>query len=112
MTIYIGYPITYETACELFNTEHNVEKFIKDANLEFHYTDKGQYILGLRIHESIGTLWDFKKADDIIMLILQYKKKFVQLVKQSGICTSNFMFYEKEGDSIYVSNPEPCVLLY
>ena len=112
MTIYIGYPITYETACQLFNTEHNVEIRIKDANLEFHYTDKAQYILGLCVNETVGTLWDFKKADDIIMLILSYKKRFVELVKQSGIRTSNFMFYQMEGDSIYVSNPEPCVFVY
>lgn len=112
MPIYIGYPVTYETACELFRVEDNVEKPIKDSGLELHSTDKGQCILGLRIHESKGTLWDFKNADEIIILILQYRKRFVELVKQSGICTSNFMFYEKEGDSIPVSNPEPCVFVY
>jgi hypothetical protein len=112
MSIYIGYPITYETACELFRVEDNVEKRIKDAGLELHSTDKGQCILGLRIHESEGTLWHFKNADEIIILILRYRKKFVELVKQSEICTSSFTFYEKEGDFISVSNPEPCVFVY
>ena len=112
MTIYIGYPVTYETACQLFRVDNNVEKAIKDAGLELHSTDKGQTILGFRIPETEQLCWNFKKIDDIVILLLEYKTKFKNLLLNTGINLYSFKFYEMEGDETYVTNPEPCVFTY
>ena len=54
MVLFIGYPINYETVCNLFRLPTDTEDLkstIEKAGFVFQHTDKGQYILGLEVKE-------------------------------------------------------------
>lgn len=115
MTLYVGYPISYETACKFFNisegsTQAYLNRHIQDAGLVFEYVDKGQFILGLEV--KISDLFDdFVGVDDSIIRILERKRDVIDRLKKASVDLSNFMIqplgYES---SKSVSNPEPYLM--
>ena len=117
MPLFVGYPISYETACEFFkisigSTEDYLNRRIEDAGLVFEYVDKGQYILGLEV--KISNLFDdFVGVDDSIISILQRKKDVIERIKKADIDISDFMIQPlgEEGTQ-RVSNPEPYLLCF
>jgi len=113
MKLFVGYPISYETACNFFNlpigTKY-LEKEIEDAGLVFQYVDKGQFILGLGV--DIGNLFDtFLGVDNSIIQILQRKKDVIERMKLANIDLSDFML-QPLGEEAWqsVSNPEPYLM--
>ena len=117
MPLYVGYPISYETACEFFkisvgSTDEYLNRRIEDAGLVFEYVDKGQYILGLQVDAS--NLFDeFVGVDDSIMRILQRKKDLIERIKKADIDISDFMIQPiGEEATKHVSNPEPYLLYF
>jgi len=106
----IGYPVNYETICKFFNVNSDegidVEKLTKEkSELEFHSTDKGQYIIGLEVIEA-RDLWDkFISVDDALVLILQKKKQAKELFEKAKIDLSDFMIEKMEGYPERVYNP-------
>jgi hypothetical protein len=106
----VGYPVNYETICKFFNVSSDegidVEKLVNEkSELEFHSTDKGQYIIGLEIKE-IRDLWDkFTPVDDALILILQKKKQAKELFEKAKIDLSDFMIEKMEGYPERVYNP-------
>jgi hypothetical protein len=113
--LYVGFPISYETACSLFgiSTDTNIlEKIINNKGFDFCYTDKGQYILGLEVKE-VKDLWDnFVSVDDGLVLILEQKIKLLQLIKKEGLDLSNLLIQPMEEEEILVHNPSPYLITF
>jgi len=114
MVLYVGYPISYTTACGFFGLEDhfNIVELIKPTGLLFKYTDKGQYILGLEVDDTICTSDKFLSCDDAILRILQLKKKVQELVAAAGLDLSTFPLekMEFEENPERVSNPQPYLI--
>jgi len=112
MVLYIGYTVTYETACKLFRVSDytNAIEVINAAGLDLYSTDKGQYILGLRVKE-VSDLWDtFVSVDDALILIQQQKKRFTDIIQREGIDLSDFMLERMEEEPLRVHNPPPYLI--
>lgn len=113
--LFVGYPISYETACNFFkisveSSEGYLDRLVQDAGLVFQYVDKGQYILGLEV--CIGNLYDdFVDVDDSLVKILERKKDVITRIKKANIDLSDFMLQPLgEEASQSVSNPEPYLI--
>jgi hypothetical protein len=115
MVLYVGYPINYATACDLFRiredaTVNDVHRIIEQYDLKLFTTDKGQCILGLSIDE-VGDLWDtFVPVDDALILILKAKAAFKQRIKAAGVDISEFDLERMECEPLRVKNPEPFLI--
>jgi hypothetical protein len=113
MVLYVGYPISYTTACGFFGlAEHdNIEELIKPTGLTFDYTDKGQYILGLEVEGVTCRSGKFLSVDDALIKIMQLKKKVVELVIAAGLDMTSFPLDKMGGeDSERVSSPQPYLI--
>ena len=113
--LFVGYPISYETACGFLGLPADVEQATFEnlyamTNLELYYVDKGQYILGL--HIDTGDLFDtFFSVDDSIVQILEKKKKVLELIAKAGIDLSDFMLQPIGHEPIRrVFNPQPYLI--
>jgi hypothetical protein len=113
--LFVGYPISYETACGFLGLHADVdkatfEKLYEATKLDLHYVDKGQYILGL--HIDTGDLFDiFFSVDDSIVQILEKKKKVLELIAKAGIDLSDFMLQPIGDEAIRrVFNPQPYLI--
>lgn len=108
MVLFIGYPINYETACNLFRLQTDTEDLrstIEKAGLVFQHTDKGQYILGLEVKE-VADLWNkFTSVDNGLSLILQKKIEVQELLEKANIDLSDFWLTKMEGEPEHVQNP-------
>lgn len=114
--LYVGFPISYETACSLFNIPTDTDDIvaiIKNKGFDFLYTDKGQYILGLEVKE-VADLWDnFVSVDKGLVLILEQKIKLLQLIKDAGLDLSNLLIQPMDTDEqILVHNPSPYLITF
>ena len=113
MTLYVGYPINFETACDLFGLPHDTThllKTIQSTGLDLYRIDKGQYILGLEVKE-VADLWDnFVSVDDGIIRILEQKKKVVDLLRAAKIDLSDFLLERMESDPVRVHTPPPYLI--
>ena len=116
MVLYVGYPVTYETACSLLkipidpDSDDSLIEAVKNAGLQLHSTDKGQNILGLEV-EGVADLWTtFVSVDEAMIRILQTKKKLTDLIVKGNIDLSDFMLEKMEGEPERVYNPEPYLI--
>ena len=111
MTIFVGYPISYETACELFHQHEGtyMHHIIKPTGFDFVYTDKGQYLLGLAVPDA-SRLWDpFVSVDNAIMKILEAKVAVKALVAKWNLDLSNLPLQQLDDEAIPSQNPEPFI---
>ena len=113
--LFVGYPISYETACKFFNMPedtlpNNLNSRIQDAGLVLHDVDKGQLILGLQVN--VSSCYDeFVGVDDALMMILERKRDVIQRCKLAGVDLSDFMLQPLGEEATQrVSNPEPYLL--
>jgi hypothetical protein len=105
----VGYPLDYEKLCVMFNKNNDeIDDCVKNTGLELHYSDKGQVILGLSIPETAYVFHDFVSVDKLVILLLQYKKKFLDVFKKTEIDITKFMFYPMESEDVPATE-EPCV---
>ena len=113
MVLYVGYPVTYETACELFgmpNNTPNLEDTIRKQGLELYRTDKGQYILGLEVHE-VANLWgEFVSVEDGIVFILHQTKRVRECLRNAKVDLSDFYIECMEEEPIRVHYPDPYLI--
>jgi len=114
--LFVGYPLSYETACQLFGAEKDkygriLTAIVEKAGLKFIDVDKGLCIVGIEIKE-IANLWEnYTSVDDSIGIIMAYKKKFVELIKESGIDVSELDIQRmEEEEPIRVKNPPPYLI--
>lgn len=110
MTLFVGYPISYETACTFFklpiDTKY-LEAKIETACLEFRSVGKGQYVLGLPVK-----LEGFVDVDSSLIHILERKKDVLQSIKWANIDLSDFILQPMDEEGWQrVSNPEPYLML-
>ena len=113
MTLYIGYPISYETACDLYRMPretNNIESIVGQSGLSLYATDKGQCILGLKVDSVAHLGGPFVSVDDGLIHILEQKKKVVELIQKSHIDLSDFMIQPMEDEEIRVHNPPPYLI--
>ena len=116
MVLYVGYPVTYETACSLLkipidpDNDDSLLEAVKNVGLQLHSTDKGQNILGLEV-DGVSDLWTtFVSVDEAMIRILQTKKKLKDLINKANIDLSDFMLEKMEGEPERVYNPEPYLI--
>ena len=112
--LYIGYPISYESASDLFKTGEyeDVEARIKTSGLGFHSTDKGQNILGLALDNFFCSCETFVKVDDAFIKILEAKKKVKELIKAANLDLTNVplqRFWHDE-DPEFIGDSEPYLI--
>ena len=111
--LYIGYPVTYETACELFRMSPDtprIEDTIRSCGLDLYRTDKGQYILGLEVKE-VACLWgNFVRVEDGVDAICMRTKQVVSCFQDAGVDLSDFLLECMESEPIRVHNPPPYLI--
>jgi hypothetical protein len=113
--LFVGYPVSYETACDLFNIPTHddykiLSSLVSKVGLKFERVDKNLCILGLEVKE-ITQLWDtYTSVDESIILIMKYKLKFVELVQKSGIDVSELEIERMEDEPLRVNNPPPYLI--
>ena len=111
----VGYPVSYETACELFNVDKDdygriLDSAVKATSLQFHRVDKNLCILGIEIKE-VANLWStFTSVDESIGMIMKYKIKFVELVEKAGLDISELQIERMEEEPVLVKNPPPYLI--
>jgi len=113
--LYVGYPISYDSAMELFKACDNNELLakIKESGLGFHSTDKGQNILGFDLDEFTCNCQDFVKVDDGLIKILECKKKIIQLVKAAKLDITSVALQRFWYDEVpeFIEDPEPYIII-
>ena len=112
--LYVGYPISYESACELFMADGDEElnALIEKSGIGFHSTDKGQNILGLALEDFFCSSETFVKVDDAFMKILEAKKKVKELIKAANLDLTNVAlcrFWHDE-DPEFIGDSEPYLI--
>jgi hypothetical protein len=110
MTIFVGYPISYETACKLFHQPEgaDMDKVIRRTGFDYIYSDKGQYLLGVKVEAA--SFWDpFVSVEASIIKLLEAKRLVKSLVEKCNLDLSELPLQEMEGDEIPSKNPEPFV---
>ena len=113
--LYVGYPLSYENACKMFNVDKDeygkiLDCVVKQSGLRFDHIDKNLSILGIEVKE-VANLWDkFASVDESIMIIMKYKLKFVELIERSGIDISEVEIERMEEEPILVKNPPPYLI--
>ena len=113
MVLYVGYPISYETACDLFRVSRettNIESIVRQFGLELYSTDKGQYILGLKVDPIAHLGGPFVSVDDGLIHILEQTKKVAECIQKAAVDMSDFMIQPMEDEEIRVHNPPPYLI--
>jgi hypothetical protein len=112
--LYVGYPITYETACYIFHRpfSNNIESYINEHGLNLVRVDKGLFVLGLQVTE-VSDLWNnFISVDNSLIKIIEAKTKVVELIKKAEGDLSDFSIQHMEGDKERVYNPQPYLISF
>jgi len=111
----IGYPISYETACEMFGVERDdygrvLDTAVDATGLKFYWVDKNLCVLGLEVKE-VAHRWDsYTSVDDSIGIIMKYKSKFVELVDKAQLDISEVVIERMEEEPVLVNNPPPYLI--
>jgi len=117
--LYIGYPVSYKTACEILNFKYDGEDYqlynkmkvhLAKHNLTLDYYDKGIYILGMYINELCVRYDNYSNANQAIDIIIYYKKKVIDSFKAVNADLSEFDIMIMEEEPKRVHNPEPYIL--
>ena len=112
--LYVGYPISYDSACQLFmaNDDEELNNRIKTSGLGFHSTDKGQNILGIALDDFFCSSETFVKVDDAFIKILEAKKKVKKLLKDARIDITSVPLHRFWYDDVpeFINDAEPYVI--
>lgn len=114
--VYIGYPISFETACALFGIVYSqdydklntaLDAHLEKYGLKLYFYDKGVFILGMVIKE----LWvgndKYVPVNDALELMVLYKKQVIESLSAAGADLTEFNIEIMEGEPIRVYNPQP-----
>jgi hypothetical protein len=113
--LYVGYPVSYLTACKMFsvpegNEIHILHKIIGEAGLSLSWIDKNLNIIGLKVEE-VARLGDtFVSVDDALILILQKKKEVTKAFKDAGVDLSEVWIEKMEDEPELAFNPPPYLI--
>ena len=113
--LYVGYPVSYPTACKMFSVPEgglvkDLEAVIAKTGLTLSWIDKNLCILGLTVDE-VGRLGEtFVSVDDALILILQKKKQVTEALKEAGVDLSELWIEKMEGEPELAFNPPPYLI--
>lgn len=115
-TMYIGYPISLNTAFNIFGNKESMEHeeprytrfaaHLKKHNLELYFYDKNVYILGKRLDEFHPGNDTHYSVNDAIELIIGYKHKIAASLKAAGANLAEFDIEVMEEEPKRVQNPQ------
>ena len=113
--LYVGYPVSYTTACKLFSVLEGIpvqdlEAVISKAGLNLFWIDKNLNILGVEGSEVARVGEAFVSVDDALVLILQKKKEVTRLFKEAGVDLSELWLEKMEGEPELAFNPQPFLI--
>ena len=117
--MYIGYPISLETAFKIFNypqseVDNNLYNMLKihlsHHEIDLYFYDKNVYILGMRLNEFHASNDDHFSVSDAVELMIYYKHKVILALKAASANLSEFNIEVMEGESTKVQNPQPYVI--
>lgn len=119
--LFIGYPLSHENACKLFGISTDDVKVltcgkiltnaVKKAGLEFEWVDKNVCVLGLRVQEFLN-FGGYTSVDESVILIMQYKVRFMELVIDAGLDISELEIEHMEAEPMLVKNPQPYIVAF
>ena len=113
--LYVGYPVSYPTACKLFSVPEgglivDLNAVIAKTGLTLSWLDKNLCILGLTV-DDVGRLGEsFVSVDDALILILQKKKEVTKALKDAGVDLSELWIEKMEGEPELTFNPPPYLI--
>jgi hypothetical protein len=113
MVLYVGYPVSYVTACNLlhvYSDTSNLETMIENIGLVFRKTDTNQYILGLEVMGVLNTRGNFVSVDEALLVIQETKKRLLDIIQAGHIDISDFMIETTNGEQKRVRNPSPFLI--
>ena len=118
--MYIGYPITLETAFMMFGSkdpemydEPRYNKMcadLKKHDLDLYFYDKGVYILGKQVNDFSAASGTHYLLIDAIEVMIGYKNKVIAGLKAAGANLAEFDIEVMEGEPTKVQNPQPYVI--
>jgi hypothetical protein len=117
--LYVGYPVSYKTACEILNEPYvvrfekiydSIKTRLAEYGLELSYYDKDVWILGMSVKELMLINDNYMQVSDALEIIMYYKRKVMDSLKQVGADLSEFNIEIMEGEPIRVTNPLPYVI--
>ena len=118
--LYIGYPVSFETACKILNEPYVVrfekinniiETRLAEYGLNLYYYDKNVCILGVVVKElMIKSDYNYMQINDAFEIIKYYKEKVISSLKNMNADLSEFDIEIIEEEPKRVHNPEPYVL--
>lgn len=109
--LYIGYPISFETACSILGYSPAIG--LKELNdrlatqgIGFHFYDKNVYILGTHVPELFVAHTPIS-VDDALGHIIAYKKKVSDALTALGANLTEFDVEIMEDEPKRVYSPQP-----
>jgi hypothetical protein len=112
--LYIGYPITLETAYALFKqpTEVNIRNHIKSLGIHLYDIDKGLMVLGYGITELTNYATRYASVDETLILVLQYKKRLIDALAAAKVDLADFAIEHMEDEPEQVHFPSPYTMTF
>lgn len=112
--LYVGYPITLETAYSLFKqpTTVNIYRHIKDLGINLYEIDKGLHVLGYGIKELTNYGPKYVSVDDTLILILQYKQRLIAALAAANVDLEDFDIEHMESEPERVHSPSPYTMTF
>lgn len=124
--MYIGYPISLETAFNIFGKENpemnalhggrcnvllgDINEELKKHDLYIYFYDKNVYILGKRVYDFSASSDTHYLVIDAIEVMIGYKNKVIAGLKAAGANLAEFDIEVMEGEPTKVKNPQPYVI--
>jgi hypothetical protein len=138
MPLYIGIPVTIQEAYRLFdiNIDKTTNTICSEKNVRYHFaryylsdylnkffeskrldlrifaTDKGQYIVGYKIEEPFDVWNKFITATDLVIVILNLKKKFTFEIQDYKNNFTKLTIEKMEGEPEIIEFQEPFIITW
>jgi len=113
--LYVGYPITLETAHTLFRQPPrsvDIRKHIQSLGIHLYHIDKGLLVLGYGVTELTNYGPKYVSVDETLILILQYKKRLIDALAAAKVDLADFAIEHMEGEPERVHFPPPYTMTF
>lgn len=114
--LYIGYPITYNTAWNLFPIAYSNDRirdsdilynYLQSFQLDLYYVDNDQWILGICVSELCDMFNNFKNVDNSLELIARRTQTVIQSLQNARADLLDFELESLNGRKQRVHSPKP-----
>lgn len=114
--LFIGYPITYQTAATLIGLPPNthseaiVDKY-REFQIGIYYIYQNTCALGVTIHELTVPAGPFHEYDNGLEIIMAYKRFLMERIKKANLdLTSLEIVPARDQPPIVKYNPQPYII--